>query len=250
MNCCMLMTDEVRRMMAQKKTYEYNTSWDKVTRVFPAGEHLKILDIGCGDGSLTKHLLVNHEVFGIDADHRAVRAAYAAGLQALRGDLEDRLPFQNSHFDVVLALDVLEHVADIDFILNEVRRVLKDTGYFIVSLPNHFDLRTRLEIFFGKGIIRWSQRQYEENAWHYTHLRFLTIPDVRRMLRAHDFRIDREQYNFMSQGLLPTRYMPRWTRKVLVKWWPSLWSGKIVVRARKQDARCETIVVTETPKNF
>lgn len=237
--------------MEQKSSYHYNTSWEKVRRLFPNGQELSILDVGCGDGRLVTHLIPDHDVYGIDSDHEAVKRAYTQGINAVKGNLADPLPFRDEMFDVVFALDVLEHIYDLSFALGEIKRVLKSDGYFIISLPNHFDLRTRFDIFFGKGIIKWSQREFENKSWEYSHIRFLTLTELRAMLFEQGWFIDCEQFNFMSGGLMPTRYLPEAMRSWLVSEWPGAWSGKFVVRCRRREAENkQTILINTTPENF
>lgn len=233
-----------------KETYRYNASWERVRRVFPEGSGLRVLDIGCGDGSLIQELVQRHAVSGIDINPSAVRNAHDIGINAIVGDASKGLPFADHSFDVVLALEILEHIVDVTTVLSEIRRVLTHTGYFIISLPNHFDLRTRLEILCGKGIIRWSQRSYEMNAWEYSHIRFLTIRDARMMLEANGWQIDREQFNFMSGGVLPTGLIPKGIRSTLVKFWPQAWSGKLVFRCRLGNYPYSRIIIDRTPEAF
>lgn len=232
-------------------THEYHTSWEKVRRLFPAGDGLRVLDIGCGDGRFVAHLGERHSVAGIDIASRAISAARARGIDAIVGNIENGLPYQNTTFDVVLALDILEHTHHVDHLLDEMARVMKEEGYCIISVPNHFDVRTRLGVLFGKGIRRWSQMQYEKNAWSYSHIRFFTLADMWKMLEQHGFVIDMVQYNFMSQGLLPTRMIPRFIRSAMVRFLPTLWSGKFVLRGRRMPtASLRTIIFSETPHDF
>ncbi len=233
------------------ETHRYNTSWEKVRRVFPAGGPYTVLDLGCGDGSLVKPLVNDHDVLGLDINADAIREAYALGVHAVKGSIENVFPFQDHSCDVVLALDILEHAVDMDFIFSEIKRVLKPDGSIIISLPNHFDLRTRLEILFGKGIIKWSQRDYEKQSWKYAHLRFLTLPECKKMLQEFGLYADMWQFNFMSQGLFPTKFILKSMRRWLVAQMPGLFSGKFVVRCKVHPVdQMATIIIDETPKDF
>lgn len=233
------------------ETYHYSTSIEKIRRVVPAGNNLKILDLGCGDGRLLADLAKQNEVYGIDQSAGAVEVARTNGVQAIVGDIEKSLPFADASFDGVFALDILEHMVNLTGLLREINRVLKDDGFLIIALPNHFDLRTRLDILRGMGIIKWSQRKYEKKPWDYAHIRFLTLTDVRAMLAEHGLHTEVEQYNFMSGGLLPTDLLPGFIRAWLVVTWPNLWSGKFVMRVRKQKIeKVARIIIDKTPKDF
>jgi SAM-dependent methyltransferase len=233
------------------ETHHYNTSWEKVRRVFPSGGPFTVLDLGCGDGRVVESLLQSHDVLGLDTDAHAVREAYTRGLHAVKGSIENVFPFPDASCDIVLALDILEHVADMGFVFSQIKRVLKPEGSLIISMPNHFDVRTRLDILRGKGIIKWSQQEYEKKSWEYAHIRFWTLKELGTMLRDYGFYPELWQFNFMSGGMVPTRLVPRWKRRWLVSRWPGLWSGKFVVRCRMRlTSATKTVVIDETPKDF
>lgn len=237
--------------MSVNPPYAYNTSWEKVRRVFPTAQHLRILDLGCGDGRVVEHLVKDHEVFGLDTSAEGVRIAQTKGIHAALGSVDGQFDFPGTAFDVVLALDILEHLQHLSDTLAQVKKVLKPGGFLIISIPNHFDLRTRLEILCGKGIVKWSQRQYTTKAWEYEHIRFLRLEDMLEVLREQGFRVDKLQCNFMSQGLLPTRLLPAGFRRFLTKHWPNLWSGKFVMRvALNQGIKMQHIILDSTPLNF
>lgn len=220
-------------------------------RVFPTQKNLNILDLGCGDGRLVKQLTTDHQVWGIDESVVAVEEANKNGIQARLGNIDDTTIFPAEKFDVILALDILEHLENVDAVLDQIKSSLTPGGCFILSLPNHFDVRTRLDILRGKGIIKWSQREYEKKPWAYAHLRFLLLEDVQQMLAEHGFFPDSIQLNFMSQGLLPTRLIPACLRSALVRAWPNLWSGKFVIRARTTPTvQIKKIILDKTPAKF
>jgi GT2 family glycosyltransferase/glycosyltransferase involved in cell wall biosynthesis/SAM-dependent methyltransferase len=100
----------------------------------------KVLDTGCGVGYGSAHVAeVASFVVGIDNDARAVgfaRGHYGrANVGYLVGDCQ-RLPFQSQAFDVVTSFELIEHLPDAKRYLEEVRRVLKQSGTLVVSTPN------------------------------------------------------------------------------------------------------------------
>ncbi len=105
----------------------------------------RVLDIGCGAGYHVRHFARNAaRVAAVDVDgislaiaRRRVRSRRAAFLQ-YDGS---RLPFADASFDVVTMLDVLEHVADRQAIVEEIARVLRPGGTWIVSVPYRGALR-------------------------------------------------------------------------------------------------------------
>ncbi|WP_274627027.1 class I SAM-dependent methyltransferase [Arvimicrobium flavum] len=118
---------------------------EEVDRVVE-GLHLEakhILDIGCGAGGITLHLVRRHgagRVTGYDVEAPVILAARQ---RASRSDMADRLdfvlgapgalPFVDAQFDMVFSKDAILHVPDKDALFTEVFRVLKPGGVFAAS---------------------------------------------------------------------------------------------------------------------
>ncbi len=90
------------------------------------------LDIGCGIGDFLKF---HPDCTGVDINPYNVEFCQRLGLRA---DLYDglRLPYRDRTFDFVILDNVLEHITDPKHLLEEVRRVLKKDGTFVVGLPD------------------------------------------------------------------------------------------------------------------
>ncbi len=72
------------------------------------------------------------------------------GLDIVRGDdLEKPLKIKAASYDLVIALEIIEHLYDTDFFLAEIKRVLKPKGNLILSTPNLASLNNRLRLLFG-----------------------------------------------------------------------------------------------------
>lgn len=103
----------------------------------------RVLDLACGTGYGAKSLLDSgaSEVFGVDISPEAISYAQshfqASNLTFQLGSAE-KLPFDNSFFDVVTSFETIEHL-DKEIrskYLQELRRVLKDDGTILISTPN------------------------------------------------------------------------------------------------------------------
>lgn len=123
-----------------------------------------LLDIGCGDGSYTRRLAAGfHLVDAIDIEAERLND-FNVTLDAEGPDninvwkmSADRLKFPSSTFDIVTAIEVMEHVGDVDAVLNEVSRVLVPSGRFLVTTPNRwFPFETHKPIIFGKRRRPWT----------------------------------------------------------------------------------------------
>lgn len=229
----------------------YNTSTAKFEALMPPGRDMRILDVGSGDGELLQPYVSGHEVHGIDVSATAVSQAMKRGVRAQVADAQHRFPFDDKYFDVVLALDILEHLQDPFYALTEAWRVTKPDGCLIAALPNHFDLRTRWQILTGRGLVKWSQRQFTAVPWDYEHIRFLTLKEFRALLVAAGWYPERWQFNFMSGGIPPQWLLPAAVKTWCLRLSPGLWSGKFVVCCRKQkNAVRPPIYLPTTPEDF
>jgi 2-polyprenyl-3-methyl-5-hydroxy-6-metoxy-1,4-benzoquinol methylase len=108
----------------------------------PAGATL--LDVGCGNGMHTlKAARKCARVAGVDASlaslgvgRRESGSRHPGHVVFLAGDVEDGLPVASGAFDVVLCLDLLEHVHKRDLVLGEIRRALRPGGVLLLGVPN------------------------------------------------------------------------------------------------------------------
>ena len=95
-------------------------------------EGLVTLDIGCGNGGISDWLAEDNRHSAVDvADLRKGDCGFNFALVA-----DEKLPFDDATFDLVLSNHVIEHVGDQHLHLNEIRRVLKPTGCVYLATPN------------------------------------------------------------------------------------------------------------------
>jgi len=133
-----------------------------LTFLFKKENPQKILDIGCGTGETIKFLknyLPKAEIYGLDSSLVAIKFARSRKLNNIKKGSATKLPFKDNSFDLVLLLDVLEHIKDDQKALKEAKRVLKPSGSIIVTAPalpfiysdhdknqNHFRRYTKKEL--------------------------------------------------------------------------------------------------------
>lgn len=132
-----------------------------IARWFP-GRACRVLDIGCGAGFLANFLsLAGHQVQGVDLSSGSLQVARgrdASGRAAYRVADAYRLPFRDGTFDVVSALDFLEHVDRPSAVVAEAARVLRPGGLFFFHTFNRNPLAWLVVI---KGL-EWFVRNVPE----------------------------------------------------------------------------------------
>lgn len=121
---------------------------------------LRALDVGCG-GGFSCEFLANKgvEVFGIDQSLKCImKAQEHANTSGLQIDykccLAEALPYQDSYFDVVVCVDVLEHVNNVSKVIQEIHRVLKPQGMFFFDTINRTFKSKLVMIWLLENILR------------------------------------------------------------------------------------------------
>ncbi|MEJ7787761.1 MAG: class I SAM-dependent methyltransferase [Solirubrobacteraceae bacterium] len=105
-------------------------------RLRALGSSPRILDFGCGTGAFLEYLDELGEVTAVDAEADAVAFCHLRGRSEVTYVAPDApLPFADGSFDVVTALDVVEHIDDDVAALAELRRVLRPGGVLLVAVP-------------------------------------------------------------------------------------------------------------------
>ncbi len=123
-------------------------------------EKVKILDVGCGGGLLSEPMSrLGADVVGIDASDKNINVAK---LHAKKNNLKikyfctspENLDIQNK-FDVILNMEIVEHVEDIDFFLKSCSKLLKKKGIMFVATLNKTLKSYLFAIIGAEYILRW-----------------------------------------------------------------------------------------------
>lgn len=162
----------------------------------------KVLDLGCGDGSLLRHLNEARGVtgYGMEIDDAKVLACVGNGVNVLQYDLESGLSgFENGSFDYVILSQTLQAIRHTERIVNEMLRVGREG---IVTFPNFGYWRPRLQVLAGNMPVS-KALPYE---WYDTpNIHLFTIDDFEQFCAKHGIRI--LERNVMVDGR-PVRWMP------------------------------------------
>ena len=138
--------------------------------------NVRVLDVGCGDGSLMNHLIKekNIEARGLEIKKENVTKCIYKGLPVIEGNAETELhQFPNQSFDFVILSQTLQAFYNPEKVLKDLLRIGRSV---IISIPNfgYWKVRTSL-LFFGKMPVTKTL----PNSWHNTpNLHMCTIKDL------------------------------------------------------------------------
>ncbi|PYT05279.1 MAG: methylase [Acidobacteria bacterium] len=173
-----------------------------------------ILDVGCGTGINSRVLAKHGNTISTDASEEALGFSKGRGIEGLVRSQVESLPFAASSFDVITALDVLEHINDDLRALDELLRVARDGGVLVITVPAY-------------GFL-WSEH---DEALH--HRRRYAASELRNKLTNAGFEVQRISYyiTFLFFPILFMRFVQSVSKKsvhaktshvLLPKWLNSL----------------------------
>ncbi|MBI5577132.1 MAG: methionine biosynthesis protein MetW [Deltaproteobacteria bacterium] len=164
--------------------------------LIPPGK--KVLDLGCGDGSLLSQLVQIKGVTGrgIEISEEGVRACIAKGLTVLQGDIDEGLrDYPDRTFDYVILNQTIQAVKKPDVVLSEMLRV-GDKG--VVGIPNFAFWRMRLYLLFNGRMPKTDFLPYE---WYNTpNIHFCSVLDFDEYCRKSAITVEKRIYLSTDRG--------------------------------------------------
>jgi len=147
-------------------------------------EHQTILDVGAGHGAFSKRLHddgftvsacdLNHDYFLFDT------------IEFRKADITSKLPYEDNSFDVVLIIEVMEHIHDHLTLFRECNRVLKKSGIMFFSTPNIISLKSRVRFLFTGFFYTFKPLDHSNNDG-LQHISSLTIDQYSNLSVATGF---------------------------------------------------------------
>ena len=125
---------------------------------------LRVLDIGCGGGLLSEPVArMGATVVGADPSEKNIKIAQTHAAETgveidYRAVTAEQLAEAGEMFDVVLNMEVVEHVADVDFFMRTCASMVKPGGLMFVATINRTIKARALAIFAAENILRWLPR--------------------------------------------------------------------------------------------
>lgn len=208
------------------------TRLQKMIKLILAEPPGKMLDIGCSSGEFCSGFInFGWEVHGIDISEEQAAKARKKRVAVKTGDIAQGLPYEDKTFDLIIAGEIIEHLIDTDYFLQEVHRILKLDGVLILTTPNLASFENRLRILFGRYPI-WVDYRVGGSG----HVRAYTPRALKKQLLEHGFEIEKHIGNFVppiSQLFLNDIQAPwlKYTGDIF----PNL-ATDIMIKARKAGA--------------
>ena len=134
-------------------------------------EGLRVLDIGCGGGLLSEPMArMGATVIGADASERNIGIASTHAAQTgvtvdYRAVTAEQLAAEGEKFDIILNMEVVEHVSDVDFFITTCASMVKPGGMMLVATINRTMKAMALAIIGAEHVLRWLPKgthQYEK----------------------------------------------------------------------------------------
>ncbi|MBJ7471697.1 MAG: class I SAM-dependent methyltransferase [Solirubrobacteraceae bacterium] len=173
---------------------------DDVIALLPQGVE-RVLDVGCGAGATARGLRAKGAttLHGIELVEEAGKTAEQQFDRVLIGSVEEKLAELEGPYDAVLCLDLLEHLADPYSVLEELRKLTREGGYLLVSLPNARNLMLVKDLVF-RGTFGYTPHGHRD----WTHLRWFTRKDAVKAFADAGFEV-------IKTGTPPPRPWRRYT---------------------------------------
>lgn len=141
--------------------------YSEATELMAGASIKRVLDVGCNHGSVEAMFHMQHpdavnstQLDGIDIADEAIATAKELQLTNCNFQSYDgnTIPFEDNTFDLVVLVEVIEHVVDKDALFQEISRVLKPFGKLFVTTPNPQCWPMRLEGWMCR-MVRWAFRK-------------------------------------------------------------------------------------------
>jgi len=175
----------------------------------------KVLDLGCGDGSLLHYLRTTKNVHGIglEIDGQKIQRGLEKGINVIEQNLDEGLSnFQSNSFDTVLLAQTLQALSRPDHLVDEMLRIGKKG---IVTFPNFGNWKSRLYLS-SRG--RMPVSKFMPHSWYNTpNIHFCTVKDFDALCHEKNIKV-------LARTVVDLEHQGSWYMRA----WPNL-LGEIAI---------------------
>jgi 2-polyprenyl-3-methyl-5-hydroxy-6-metoxy-1,4-benzoquinol methylase len=174
-------------MGASKGTHE------KVLELLGNIKGEKVLDCGAGKGSFTEQLVKKDgNVYACDIDSSRFRLK----IPFKKANFNNNIPFNNSFFDKIISIEVIEHLENPAILIKELSRVIRKNGQLIITTPNIQNVKSKFQFLF-KSEFHWFQEN-EFGKKGSRHIHPIYWKEIIFLLEKYNFNIDKITTNRFS----------------------------------------------------
>jgi SAM-dependent methyltransferase len=216
---------------ARCKSFDYySTAKTAIEPILP-DRMGSVLEVGCGTGATMSWLRSNRPVdyaMGVEIVPEMAAEARSVFDKVICSNIEAAQLALDRRFDVVIALDVLEHLVDPWTSVRKLSNLLADDGFFLASIPNAAHWTLAFPLFFHGS---WDYKP--DGILDKTHLRFFSEETARSLFEDNNFTFEQLRYVKNYPGYSPT--ITWYVQKYLQPFIPSLFVNfQFLIRARKK----------------
>ncbi|MEK6645268.1 MAG: class I SAM-dependent methyltransferase [Candidatus Firestonebacteria bacterium] len=198
----------------------------------------KVLEVGLGYGYIALWVKMKYHcsVYAIEHPSRATvnNIDFCAqmgdrGIKIIKADLLQEFPFEDGFFDMIIFSEVLEHIQpqNVKHIMNELTRVLKNSGKMIITTPNVATLHSRYRALRGINPQPFPIQSMSDET--YEHIRIYTLEELERICVIYNLKILKIKHSNHYKG----KFWSDIRKKLITSVFPSF-SDEIFLHVVKQ----------------
>lgn len=200
----------------------YNNAFSLIKN-FP--NDLKVLDLGSGLGEFAQILKTKFDdITCCDGEKDYVEKLRKKGLETYKFDFNKKFPLKGNSFNLVIALEVIEHLTEPVNFINETKRILLEKGYLLISTPNIAWFGYRFFSLIGKPPYKTGY-----------HLQFYNFHTFKKILRDNSFELIKSSsitpFPLIGRLILKLTGKPIW---ITVNKWQNLVAQDLIFLAQKK----------------
>jgi 2-polyprenyl-3-methyl-5-hydroxy-6-metoxy-1,4-benzoquinol methylase len=201
----------------------HNTVLEVLRSIKPSGS---LLDFGAGVGTFAKELLRSFNLTKlVGADLLPRPNGLPESIDWIQSDLNDSLLLPDASFDIITAVEVIEHLENPRAVFRELKRLIRPNGILVLSTPNQESLRSYLTLMVNGHFASFRNQNYP------AHITALLREDFVRISRETGFATPKFRYTNMGRIPLITRYS--WQQLSWKQLRGRLFSDNVVLSTKK-----------------